>query len=54
MIDQDNENEEFFSSEESLISEPETDELDEEGENKIYLWLSLSIVVILVLSYLYV
>ncbi len=52
MTNQENENEEFYSSEGSLLSEPEPDELDDEGENKIYLWLSLSIVVILVLSYL--
>lgn len=51
MENQGNENEELYSSEESLLSETEPDELDDEGENKIYLWLSLSIVVILVLSY---
>ena len=34
MTNQENENEEFYSSEESLLSEPEPDELDDEGEKK--------------------
>ncbi|MEO8513844.1 MAG: hypothetical protein ABI543_09810 [Ignavibacteria bacterium] len=52
MENQENEQEVLYNSEESAVNEIEIDELEDAEEKKIYLWLFLGLVTIILISYL--